>query len=118
MSKKRKLFSIPVAEYASFSQQARTLKTNLLQFDIIFFSKYYFKTGTFFLLFLSSHVFTALEFDSNYFVIPLWKIVKPRAHEIKPPIAKIFRRYKPIGHFFVNAPKIIVLLICKQSLGQ
>ena len=37
------------------------------------FSKYYFKTGTFYLLFLSSHVVPAIEFDSNYFGILLWK---------------------------------------------
>ena len=60
-----KLFSIPVAEYASFSHQARTLKTNLLGF-ISIFSKYYFKIGTIYLLFLSSHIFPALGFDSNH----------------------------------------------------
>ena len=45
LTNRRKLFSIPVAEYASFSHQARTLKTNLLGL-ISNFSKYYFKTGT------------------------------------------------------------------------
>ena len=104
-----KLFSIPVSEYASFSHQARTLKTNLLGL-ISNFSKYFFKIGTICLLFLSSHVFTALEFDSNHFGILLWKIVKPRDHnEVKPPIRKIFTLY-------IDATEIIVVLICKQSL--
>ena len=39
-------------------RNTRTLKTNLLQF-IIIFSKYYFKIGTIFHLFLSSYLFTA-----------------------------------------------------------
>ena len=77
----RTLFSIPVAKYASFSHQARTLKTNLLGL-ISNFSKYYFKTGTICLLFLSSCVFTVLELDSNHFGILLWKIVKPRDHNV------------------------------------
>ena len=64
----------PGGEYTSFSYQSRTLKTNLLGL-ISNFSKYYFKTGTICLLFLSSHVFTALEFDSNHFGILLWNIV-------------------------------------------
>ena len=55
-----KLFSIPVAEYPSFSHQARTLKTNLLLL-IPSFSKYYFKAETICLLFLSSHLFTTLH---------------------------------------------------------
>ena len=63
------------------------------------FSLYCFKTGILCLLFSSSHLFTALDFDSNYFGI-LWK--KPRDHnKIKPPIEKIFPKYKPIRHFFV-----------------
>ena len=83
------MFSIPVAEYASFSRQARTLKANLLG-PISSFSKYYFKTGTICFTFLSSHVFTPLEFDSNHFGILLWKIVKPLDHnKIKPQIGKI-----------------------------
>ena len=36
------------------------------------FSEYYFKQAQ-----NVSHVFTALEYDSNYFGILLWKIVKP-----------------------------------------
>ena len=96
----RKLFSIRVAEYDSFSHLAGTLKTNLLGL-ISNFSKYYFKAGTIYLIFLSSHVFTGLEFDSNHFGILLWKIVKPLDYsEIKPPIQKIFRKYKPIRHYF------------------
>ena len=48
------------------------------------FSKYYLKTGKICLLFLSSHVFSTLEFDSNNFGILLWKIVKLHDHnEIK-----------------------------------
>ena len=54
------------------------------------------------LLFLSSQVFIALEFDGNHFDILLWKIVKPRDHnEIKPPIRKAFRKYNLIRHYFV-----------------
>ena len=45
----------PVAEYASFSHQARTPKTNPLGL-ILYFSKCYLKTSTICLLFLSSHV--------------------------------------------------------------
>ena len=48
--------SIPVAEYASFSHQYRTLKTNLLGL-ISTLSKCYFKTGKIFHLFLSSHFY-------------------------------------------------------------
>ena len=51
----RKLFSIPVAGYASFPK-ARGLKTNLLGL-ISNISKYYFKTGTICLLFL---IFTCI----------------------------------------------------------
>ena len=103
---RRKLFSIPVTEYASFSHQARTLKTTPLGL-ISNFSKYHFKTSTLRLPFLSSHVFTALEFGSNHFGILLWKIVKPRDHnEIKPPIGKIFKKYKTIRHY--------VVMSCKQ----
>ena len=39
--------------------------------------------------FLSSHVSTTLEFDSNHFRMLLCKIVKPRdLNKIKPPIRK------------------------------
>ena len=70
------------------------------------FSKYFFKTGTLCLLFLSSHVFTASDFESIYFGILLWKLVNPRDHsEIKPTIGKIFRKYKPIRHHFVMSQK-------------
>ena len=48
LTNRRRLFSIPVA--ASFSQQARTLKTNLLGL-IWIISKYYFKTSTICFLF-------------------------------------------------------------------
>ena len=52
---------------------------------------------THFASFFSSRVFPALEFDSNYFGILLWELVKPREHnEIEPPIGKIFRKCKPI----------------------
>ena len=70
------------------------------------FSKYYFKIGGICLLFLSSHVFAALEFDSNHFGILLWEKVKPCDHnEIKRPIANIFRKYKPIRCYFVMSQK-------------
>ena len=105
LANRRKLFSIPFAEYASFSYQTRTLKTYLPGL-IWNFSKYYFKTGTIYLLFLSSHVFTTLEFDSNHFSILLWEKGRPcNQNEIKPPIGKIFLRYKPIKHYFVMSLK-------------
>ena len=69
---RRKLFSIPVTEYASFSYQTRSLETDLLQFNISFF-KFHFKTDTLLFLFLSSHICTALEYESDYFGILLWK---------------------------------------------
>ena len=97
----RKLFSIPVADYASFSHHARTNKTNLLGL-ISSCSKYHFKPGTICPLFWSSHVFTPLEFDSYHF----WKIVKPCDHnEVKTPIGKVFQKYKPIRHYFVMSQK-------------
>ena len=100
-----KLFSVPVADYASFLHHDRTNKTNLLGL-ISSCSKYHFKPGTISLLFWSSHVFTALEFDSYHFNILLWKIVKPCDHnEIKTPIGKVFRKYKPIRHYFVMSPE-------------
>ena len=76
---RRKLFSIPIAEYVSFSYQVRMLKTNLLGL-ISSFCKYYLKTGTICLLFFSSHVFATLKFDSNHFGTLLWKVIKPRDH--------------------------------------
>ena len=103
LTNRRILFSILVAQYASFSHQTATLKTNLLGL-ISNCSKYYFKIGTICLLFLFSHAFTALEFDSNRFGILLSKIVKPRDHnhdEIEPPIGKILRKNIPIRHYFV-----------------
>ena len=69
-----KSFPFSVAEYASFSHQGRTPKTNL-QGLISNFPEYYFKIGTICRLYLSSHVFTALGFDSNHFGTLLWKIV-------------------------------------------
>ena len=69
---------------------------------ILNFSKCYFKTSAFCLLFFFSHIFTALEFDSNYFGILLWKIVNPRDHnEIKLPIGKILSR-KLFLCWFIN----------------
>ena len=57
------------------------------------FSRYSLKTAIFCLFCLSSHVFAALQFDSNYFDILLLKIVKSRYHnETKPPIGKILRK--------------------------
>ena len=70
LANRPKLFSIPFAEYASFSYLTRTLKNNLLGL-ISNYSKYYFKTRTIYVLLLSSHIFSALEFDSNQFSILL-----------------------------------------------
>ena len=109
LTNRRKLFAVLVAEYASCSHQTKRLKTDLLGL-ISSFSKYSFKTGTICLLFLPSHVFTALEFDGNHFGILLWKIVKPRDHnEIKPPIGKIFWKYKTIRHYLVMSQKQLLL---------
>ena len=81
----------------------RLERLKIIYYDLIpSFPKCYFKTGTICLLFLSSHAFTALEFDSNHFGTLPWKIVKPREHnEIKPPIGKIFQKFKPIRQYFV-----------------
>ena len=88
-----------------FHIRFRTLKVNLLSL-ISIFSKYYFKSGTICILFLFSHVFTALEFDINHFGIILWKIAKPCDHKkIKPPIKKIIKKYKQIRHYFVISQK-------------
>ena len=79
--------TIPVAEYASISHPTRTVKTELSQFIINFF-KIFFETGT--VCLLSSHVFTALVFDSNHFGILIWKIVKPRDYNKLKAILKAF----------------------------
>ena len=61
----------------------------------------------------------ALEFDSNNFDIMHWKILKSQGHnEIKPPIGEVFWKYKTNQTLFCNVLKIIVMLICKQSLWQ
>ena len=88
------------------------IKTNALGL-ISIFSKYYFKTGIISPLSISSYIFTPLEFDSSHFGILLSKAVKPRDHnEIKPPIRKIFSKYKPIRHYFVI---IIVVIIMSRK---
>ena len=102
LSNKSKLFSISVAEYASFSHQTRTLETDLLKclklvlyHFLLYIALRVARRASFF---LSSLVFTPLEFHSNYFGILLWKLVKPSEHnESKPPIRKIFQKYKPIN---------------------
>ena len=48
-----------------FGLRAKSLKLD--------FSKFYFKTCTLCLLFISSHEFIALEFDSSLFGTLLWK---------------------------------------------
>ena len=84
------------------------------RFDINL-STYYMKTGAICLLVLSSYVFTALMFDSNHFGILLWKIVKPRDYnEIKPPIGKIYRKYKPMINYSVMPPKKLLCLFVNQ----
>ena len=58
------------------------------------------------LLFLSSHLFFALKFDSNHFGILLLKRVKLRDYdEIKPPIEIIFQKYEPARHYFGMSQK-------------
>ena len=70
LTNRHRLFSIPVAEYASFSYQVRTLRTNLLGL-IPNFSKHYSKISTICFVLLPSHVFTALEVISNHFSVLL-----------------------------------------------
>ena len=86
---------------------ARMLKTHLLQFN----NKPFLNINLTLvhlpqLAHFTSHAFTTLECDSNYFVILLWKIIKPYEHnKIKPPIGKLFHKYKPITHYFVMFQK-------------
>ena len=94
MTNRRKMFSIPVVKYASFSDQARTLKIKPSRFNIKF-SKNYFKTGTICLLFYF-HMYL-------WFGILLWKIVKKNIS--KTINQKIFRKYNPIRHYFVMSRK-------------
>ena len=94
--------AISIKLRSNFHITLKQLKLGLISI----FSKYYFKTGTICLVFLSSHIFTAVDFDGNHFGILLWKTVMPRDHnEIKLPIGKIFRKYKPIRHYFVMSRK-------------
>ena len=104
LSIRHKLFSIPDM-LLPFHIRLERLK--LIHYSLITnFSKYHFNTGTLSLLSFSWHILTVSEFDINYFDILFWKIVKPRDHnEIKPPVGKIFRKYKPIIPYFVITPK-------------
>ena len=86
---------------------------------ISFFSNYHFKIDTLCLFFLSSHTFTALEFDNNYFGILHRKIVKPRGHnEIKTPIGKILQKYKPIRYHFVLYQKYLSCSFVNKVYGN
>ena len=103
MINKYKLFFIPVVKYASFSHQGRTFITNLLRFNIRFRSgikKY--ETGITSVLFLSPHVFTTLEFDTNHFDILFFK------KTIKPKCSKSINQ----SDIIFSCPKIFVVLIC------
>ena len=78
----------------------KSAKTNLLGLLSNIF-KSYFRTSTSCIFFLSSHVFTAFEFNSNHFGILILKIVKPREqNETKPSMRKMFQKYKPFRHYF------------------
>ena len=69
-SNKRKLFTIPVAEESMLLFHVLIERFKLIYYSLIFnFSKHFFKIGIICLIFLSFHLFTALEFDSNYFGI-------------------------------------------------
>ena len=73
---------------------------------ISIFSRYYFETDKVCFFHSSSHVFPDIDFDSNYFGIPLSQIVKPRDHnETKPLKGKIFQKYKLIRHYFSMSKK-------------
>ena len=70
--------SSPFQSRKLFLFHIRLERLKLIYYGLIStFSKYSFKIGTICLLFLSSHVFTPLELDSNHLGILLWKIVKP-----------------------------------------
>ena len=92
----------------------------LLYYGIIsIFSKYYFKTSTVCILFLASHVFTALDFFSNHLDILLWKILKALDHnEVRLPTRKIFRKYKPIRHDFEMPRKKYLCLFVNKIYGN
>ena len=65
--------------------------------------------------FLILHVFTCIYI--LHFGILLREIVKPRDHdEIKPPVTKIFRKYKPIRHYFVTTFQILISATLRISL--
>ena len=82
-----------------FHTRFRTLKTDLLGLKSNF-SKYHFKTGTICVLFISSHLFTALK------LMAIVLVSYPRDHnKNKPPIGKLFQKYKPIRHYFVMSRK-------------
>ena len=71
----RKFFSSPQSlNMLPFDIRLERLKL-IYYGSIASFSRYYFKTDTICLLFLSLHIFTALEFDSNHFGVLLWKMV-------------------------------------------
>ena len=78
-------------------------------------SEYYFKIGKICLLYLTSHVSTALQFDSKLFAFLLLKIVKPHDHnKIKSPITEIFWKYKPTRHYFVRSRKYLPWLFINK----
>ena len=88
-----------VAEYAYFSHQARTLKTDLLQVNNKFFYISFKNWHTLSPFLIFKHLFTALEFDSHYIGILFWKIEKRRDHnKTKPLTEEKFQKYKPIRH--------------------
>ena len=54
------------------------------------------------------YVFTALEFDGNYFGILLWKIVNHETiMKLKHQLKKIFWKYKLIRQYFVMSQKYL-----------
>ena len=69
----------------------------------------YFKTGTISPLFLESHVFAALEFDSNYFGILLWKIIVPRDHNDSK---------RPLQKYSENMNQSDIVLQCPEKNGR
>ena len=91
-----------------------TSSLKLIYYNLISnFSIYYFKTGTICLFFLTSPVFTA--FDSTFFGVLLWNIVKLQDQTINwKNIPKIHTNQT----LFCDVPKLIVMLICKQKLWQ
>ena len=99
------------------SQNMLPFHVRLGRLKLTYYSKFFLDISlklTLCLFFLSSHVLASLQFDSHYFNILLWKIAKQSDHnEIKPPIAKIFPKYKPIRQFVMSRKQLLCSFVNK-----